>query len=117
MKLSVQGRSAYYAARLAECALAQGTFALAHNLLISTRELSELAPDSVAAAVGVANHSEYVECASQVGPRPSIEEDLALARSVGVNATPTFVINGTKLGSTPDSAALVRRIKDIMGMK
>jgi len=40
----------------------------------------------------------------EMGPR--VEEDMALARELGITGVPTFVVNGVLLGRTPDSTGL-----------
>ena len=67
---------------------------------------------AIATASG-ANASEIAACAAKPDTKARIEASAALAKSVGVNATPTLFINGRSLpGGAP--VDVLKKIVDFM---
>jgi protein-disulfide isomerase len=45
---------------------------------------------------------------------PEIDEDVALALRLGGRGTPTVILQGQILASSPDSASLSRMVRDLI---
>lgn len=104
--------NAYFAARLADCAADQGRFEAAHDLLNSVLTFVGLDVEEFAQRAGISDTAEFTNCARSSDDVPRIEEDLALAESIGATWTPSFVIDGVLQGSTPDSLQLFELVRE-----
>jgi protein-disulfide isomerase len=97
--------NAYGAARAAECAGGQGAFRAYHSVLISDGVALGNWQEAAAVA-GVADAAAFRACVLDNAPVPSIEKDLVDVDQLNSTGTPTIVVNGTLLGTVPDSAKL-----------
>lgn len=106
-------RSAYAGARAAECAAAQGAFERFHERLLDDDAWLTNAQASFARYAREAelpDSAAFASCAADSLPVEAIERDIAAAKDLQALGTPTLIINGTLIGSIPDSAGLVRLI-------
>jgi protein-disulfide isomerase len=107
---------AYQAARLAECAAQQGRFQQAHVRLYDTGNLGDIVPADFGAAVGVEDPAAFVACANNTVAVPRVDQDVAAAKELDVQSTPTVIVNGLRLGTTPDSVRLFELVQsDLQG--
>jgi protein-disulfide isomerase len=60
---------------------------------------------------GVAELTSFDSCLKTARPDNRIAADTSAARYIGGFGTPTILINGLRLASTPDSAALDRLVE------
>lgn len=97
------------AAIAAECAGEQGRFQEFHDrLFIDQRAMGPNAWITFAAKAGVPDSLSFKECMASDRPLQRIHADQAAGRTIGVNATPTVIVNGRMLSGTP-SLGLMRR--------
>lgn len=95
------------AARAAECARSQGKFAeyadalFAHQDSLGTLKLSELA-----AATGVADTIRFNQCIAAHSTDARIDSDARAAARLGIQGTPTILVNQHLLSGTPSYTAL-----------
>ena len=104
-----QHSAAYYAARAAECARAQGSFSAFHRVLFdSTAWMSDpaVAMTRLANVAGVPDSAAFRACAADTNSVTSIEADIALARKLEAAGTPAIVVNGHMFGRPPDFSQL-----------
>ena len=106
--------NAYFAARLAECAATQGRFEAAHDMLNEILSLENIDVEQFAQILSVPDETAFIECARDGADVPRIQDDLAMARSVGANRTPSFVINGVLQGQALDSTRLFNLVRDLL---
>lgn len=104
---------AYFAARLAECAAAQGRFTRAHDLLFDV-DLSELKPGGLARAAQVPDTARFLACGSSEDSVAAIGVDVEAADELGVDGVPTVIVQGTMLTIPPDSAELFALVDKIL---
>lgn len=97
---------AYKAARIAECAAAQGRFSEAHRMLFDAESLGDIVLEDFGTSAAIEDLPAFVDCASREDPVATIERDLTAGRDLSVAATPTIVVNGLRLARTPDSTRL-----------
>ena len=84
------------AAEAARCAGKQGTFWKFHDALFMANDLSSETFGKLARDLNL-NVPEFEQCLSSGEMRPGIDADLSEAQRLGINATPTFFINGRLL--------------------
>jgi protein-disulfide isomerase len=90
------------AAIAASCAGNQGKFWEMHDLLFKGA-IDDAALLSDAGQVGL-DVAAWQGCIGTPDPASRIAEDVALATSLGINGTPTFVVNGVEIvGAVPES--------------
>ena len=95
-------RFARPAAKAAECAQAQGRFAEYHDLLYAKQDSLGLKPWlAFARDAGVRDTSAFQRCLADTTAMVRVAEDLALGNRIGVEGTPTIVINGWRLVVPP----------------
>jgi len=100
-------RFAYPSARASECAAAQGRFTEFHDLLFAKQDsLGLKSYTSFAEESEVPDLKAFEACVSQTGLLQTITEDIEEVTRIGGKGTPTLVINGMRLPSTPDSTRL-----------
>lgn len=97
-----QHTHAKQAATLAEAAGEQGKFWEMHDKLFETQNQWSDLSDATAFFLGLArdlnlDEAEIKERLSRNTFKSKIEDDIAEARSLGVNSTPTFFLNGKRL--------------------
>jgi protein-disulfide isomerase len=91
------------AAIAAECAHAQGKFWELHDLLFTTA-LDEASLLADAQQVSGLDVSAWQACLATAAPADRVAADVALATSLALTGTPTFVINGQEVvGAVPES--------------
>jgi protein-disulfide isomerase len=94
---------AYYAARLAECGAQQAAFEATHNYLFEHDVHDTIDVSGLVAAVGISNRQHFTECANSTHSVLAIEEDRGSADVLGIARTPSFIVQGMLLSTTPDS--------------
>ena len=103
----VHGQPAVAMALVAECAADQGKFWEMHYILWERTDEWSQSEDLLATIQGYADElgldqDEYMSCLEQGAPIDKIREDYELGAQDGVNATPTFFINGIEIrGAQP----------------
>ncbi len=99
------------AAKAAVCAAEQESFAAFHQRLFQRVELLGTIPWSVlAASAGVHDTSVFNDCLRGEAPALIVERDVSAARRLGVNATPTLLINSAQFRGLPgDLEKIIRR--------
>jgi protein-disulfide isomerase len=91
-------RSACRAALYARCAAEQGRFWEYHDILFGNQSaLDKASLESYASEVGL-DMSKFRECAESHRHRDKIAADIEEAYALGVGGTPTFFINGHRIG-------------------
>lgn len=110
-------RNGMSAALAAEAAAQQGKFWEMHDLLFSRQDEwgGKAAPtpavfEDFAEELGL-DMTKYRADVASAEVRARVERDMEGARAAGLNATPTFVLNGTQI-SAPRSEAAFRQIFD-----
>jgi len=92
------------AAVAAECAGAQGDFWTMHDLLYANQDALQSQNLPTYAKMAGVHVTAWQACLSTQPPVQAIDADVALATSVGVDATPTFFINGEMVvGAVPEA--------------
>ncbi len=84
---------AFASAQAAFCAGRQGLFWQYHDALFNSESLSPEIFAKLASSLGL-NISEFSECINSEASRTGVLKDINEARQLGVNSTPTFIING-----------------------
>jgi protein-disulfide isomerase len=105
-------RFATPAARAAECARAEDKFAPVLAMLFQGQDSLGLKSwISYASDAGIRDTARFATCVASSESVPLIEAGRAVGNKLGINGTPTVIINGWRYSSPPyDSlAALVRR--------
>lgn len=105
------------AARAAECAAEQGQFAPYHEMLYRNpawRALGTRALESFATSAGVADSTAFADCLFSLSEMPTLARDRAAGIQLGVEVTPTVLVNGRWLKQLPDSALLVDAIRQAL---
>jgi protein-disulfide isomerase len=111
-------RFARPAARAATCAHAQGRFEHFVNVVYDKQDsLGFKSWTSYATDAGVPDTAAFLRCATATTPVASIDTGVALAKAIGVNATPTILVNGWRYSTPPDSAELDRVVRAILARK
>jgi protein-disulfide isomerase len=111
-----QHRFAMAAARAVECAEAEGHFAdLVAAIYEKQDSLGLRSWGSYAKEAGIADTTRIVKCASSSSRVSRIEQGIAYGNRLGVQFTPTIVVNGWRLGGTPSKTELIRIIEAIAG--
>lgn len=90
--------AAYPAARAAECAGQQDRFWEIHELLYATNswieDISEAGLAGLAEQAGVMNVEEFADCLADREIDELVNADVAAGRTLGIQGTPTFLVNG-----------------------
>jgi protein-disulfide isomerase len=98
---------AYAAAIAAECANAQGTFAQMHDVIFGRQPaLGTVRWEALAREAGVRDSARFARCVTGEESSRRVQEDIALGNRLGVNATPTVIVNGARWQSPPTPAQL-----------
>lgn len=84
---------AFASARAAFCAGEQNKFWQYHDALFSTSDLSVDSLNRIAASLGF-KQVDFKDCLASDRSRSAVMKDLQEARRLGINSTPTFIING-----------------------
>jgi protein-disulfide isomerase len=92
----------------AECARTQGRFDAMSRLLFTTPDSLWIGSlGALAARAGVPDSTALVDCVSSNAHESRIEAGLALGRRLGVDATPTVVIEGHRFRVPPSGEQLL----------
>jgi protein-disulfide isomerase len=102
-------RFALPAARAVECAARQGRYEQMLNVLYDKQDsLGFKSWEAYGAEAGVRDTVLLRRCTSDRAPVPRIEAGVALAKRIGVNGTPTVVVNGWRYATPPSDSELTR---------
>jgi protein-disulfide isomerase len=108
-------KTAYRAARAAECAATQGRFAAYHERLFHEQDSLGVKPlDRVAAEVGVPDLKAFAACATRTDSVARINAGMRDALLAGGRGTPTIIVNGLRMARSPDSTQLFRLIDEAL---
>jgi predicted DsbA family dithiol-disulfide isomerase len=104
----------FSSARAAFCAGEQNSFWQYHDALFAADDLSPEKLKRIAADLGL-NMAGFTACFESERSRTAVLKDVREAGRLGVNATPTFIVNGTfkqgALGFDDFSAIITRELK------
>lgn len=104
------------AALAAECAAEQGRFEEYQDALFAAQGTLYLQQwQELAGQSGVPDLSEFARCVVDARHDDRIVHDLELGRSIGVNGTPAFVLDGRMVSGTPGIELLEEWIREIPG--
>jgi len=94
--------NAFIAAEAADCANEQGKFWEYHDKLFENQNsLDKVSLKRYASQIGL-NTSQFDQCLDSEKYREEVEKDISDGEKAGVEATPTFFINGDKIvGAQP----------------
>jgi protein-disulfide isomerase len=111
-------RFALPAARVAECAGAQGRFEAMHDRLFDEQDQLGLKSWSeFATEAGVPDVAAFDACTKKTDPLPRVAEGQQLGKELDVQGTPTLIVNGWKLGHPPTLDELDHMVKAILAGK
>lgn len=106
---------AYSAALAAECAAVQGRFAEFHGLLYSSQDQIGVRPwHEFAKNAGVEDLDGFHRCLDDEELRDRVDRDIEAAKSIGVNATPTFVVLNEMRSGALSSDEMSRWVRSAM---
>jgi protein-disulfide isomerase len=94
----ILGADSMTAAEASECAARQDSFWEYHNLVYAHQGIGFTAANltSLAGQLGL-DTAEFEACLANFPDRTSLEDDIRLARVMGVRGTPAFLVNGIPL--------------------
>lgn len=101
---------AFSAAQASFCAGRQNSFWPYLDRLFTSQTLSDEALRKSAATVGL-DQAKFSACISSDESRAAVLKDMEEARRLGINSTPTYVINGTIFRGTPSLEQFAGLIK------
>ena len=102
---------AWKAALASECAADQGAFKAYHDLLYAKQDSIGLVSWSdLAVRSGVGNVAEFDSCLSEERHTGSIERDILIARDLGIDRTPTFVIGDEGYRGIPPASWVKKQV-------
>jgi protein-disulfide isomerase len=111
-------RFALPAARVAECAGAQGRFEAMHDQLFDGQDQFGLKPwGDYARAAEVPDLPAFDTCIHSTDPIPRVVEGLQLGKKLDIQATPTVIMNGWRLGHPPSEEDLDRMTERVLAGK
>ncbi len=87
---------AFAAAQAAFCAEDQGLFWPYHDALFASGALSAEAYNTMALNLGL-SLPKFQACIHSEAARAAVRNDIQEARRLGINSTPTFIVNGKLL--------------------
>ena len=96
-------RFALAAARASECAAAQGRFEAFHDALFGRQQaIGEVPWGDFAKGAGVPDLARFDACVNETGDLPTVARDQAMGDKLGVNSTPTLLVNAARIeGARP----------------
>jgi protein-disulfide isomerase len=99
--------NALSAAKAAACADRQGRFWSYHDLLfLSADTLPELNFERLAALAKIADTTAFRRCMDSGQSSDAVQHDILLGRSLGIDVTPTIVVNGHLIPGLADKGFL-----------
>ncbi|MBW7933668.1 MAG: thioredoxin domain-containing protein [Gemmatimonadaceae bacterium] len=105
-------RFALPAARAAECAATIGRFETFVERVYAKQDSLGLKPwGEIAAEAGIGDTTHIATCAVGVTVAPLIDAGIAYGNKIGVNATPTVIVNGWRFWNVPSEAELTETIE------
>jgi len=112
--------NAFLAARAGRCANEQGRFWEFHDVIYGQQPnwSSESDPSDLFVEYGVragVEEGRFEECLRSDKYAKEVSESMELGRSLGVGGTPTLIVNGRRLGSTPRFAELEQMVDKAIG--
>lgn len=108
-------RFAELAARVSECAADQGRFEAMQDFLFEKQREIGLKPWSeFATEAGVSDLPSFESCVSSKEPVARISSGKELGEKLGINGTPTLIVNGWQLPRPPSEKELDRMVKEIL---
>ncbi|HEX8453937.1 MAG TPA: DsbA family protein [Longimicrobium sp.] len=100
------------AARASQCAARQGRFEAYHDVLFANQKsIGQLSWAAFADSASVADGDAFDSCMSSTAPKSEVENDRSAAQRLGVNATPTFLVNNQLVVGAPSEEELVAMIE------
>ena len=106
--------SAYKAAIAAECARDQGMFESYHKELMKNQyRLSSIDFNDIAILIGIKDLNKFQMCIDNEEPAGVISRNVQLAKRIGVNGTPTLIINNKMISGVIEVDEIDRIIKNI----
>lgn len=102
--------SAFASAQAAYCAGEQGSFWQYQDALFASENLSNETLNKTASRLGL-DTTKFSSCMNSEASRTAILKDVDEAKRLGINSTPTFIINGKLFRGTPsleDFQALIQ---------
>ena len=91
------------AARAASCAAEQGRFWQFHENVVAAPEVTEATLQGAGKAAGL-DLAKFDECRRAPSSEEAVQRDVRYASISGINATPSYIINGRVLrGPTADA--------------
>lgn len=107
-------RFAKPAARAAECAAEQGRFSeFVEQTFLKQDSLGLKMWSSLAKEAGVRDTIVFAKCLARSQPTALVDSGLAVAKRLGINATPTVIVNGWRIQS-PSDEVLTRVITELI---
>jgi protein-disulfide isomerase len=101
-------------ARAAFCAGEQNRFWQYHDALFASEELSPETFNAIASRLGL-DLQQFQTCVTSESSRLAVVKDSQEARRLGINGTPSFIINGTLLRGAPSfedfNGIIMRQLK------
>lgn len=118
--LTQMHQNAFLAARAGRCANEQGRFWEFHDIIYGQQPnwSSERDPSDLFvryATQAGAQEGPFEECLRSDRFAREVSESMKLGESLGVQGTPTLIVNGRRLGSTPTFAELERIVNEAAG--
>lgn len=102
---------AWTAALASECAGDQDAFPRYHDLLFALQDsLGELSWTDLAVRADVADTSVFDRCVSEERHAGTVERDVLLARDLGIDRTPTFVIGDEAWRGVPPASWVRKQV-------
>ena len=90
------------AAVASECAAAQQRFEPFHELLYARRDsIGKVPHEEFAARAGVPDAAAFRACMAGSAAKEAVRRDAEAAAGLGLNATPTFIVNGRMIVGAP----------------
>ncbi|MBA2292529.1 MAG: thioredoxin domain-containing protein [Gemmatimonadales bacterium] len=100
-------RFAKPAMRASECASEQAQFAAMHDALFTYQDSLGIVPFTVIAwRAGITDTASFRSCVERPSDDRKASGDLALATRLGVDGTPTVIVNGSRFKNPPSVADL-----------
>jgi len=97
----------------AECSASQGRFHEFHDISFGLQDsLRVLSAREVARRSGVADLATFDICMTSPETAAAVDRDADLVQQLGGRGTPTVFLDDEMLGSPPDSASMLRRLRE-----
>jgi hypothetical protein len=108
-------RFAMAAANAAECASRAGALTPWIQTVFTKQDSLGLKSwGNYAAEAGITDTAGIAECARSSKPHEAVQRGLALGTAIGLNGTPTIVLNGQRLGGVPSADELKDMVREAL---